>query len=277
MSMATSRPLNAPAHLTLARRTLARFGGLWLPPILINTFEGLAATPLASMGAQMVVLVSANLAGFLIEAGWIAMIGRALQGTAPGVRDFTDGVNRRWGTMLIGNFAFFALIAAAFAGFWAYGDVHYGAKTLMAWWNGLAHLAPAQFQAAFDPNHLAAPIQGWMFLFGAWMSVSGLIGFLLLYWQPLAVLANLSWWRAFGASASLVVRRFGLSLLFACMHAAVLFVGFTVATAGDPDHPLPALFGFMLMLVASAFFKILYSGVVADDRALLTPAVDTQA
>jgi hypothetical protein len=270
--MSTAAPRTAPELLALARSSLARWTALWMPPVAMNAFESLASAPLVSTAAQLLVGGTANLASFIIEAGWLAMIGQALRGERPTWQGFKDGVNARWGAMIVGNLVFLALLAAL-AGAIAYAAHHqYPFEGLKAWYQGFDHMSPAEQQAALNPDKLPPVVRGWLMAFMGWVVSAAVVAFLLLFWQPFVVLAGLPWWKAFGASVRLAVRRFRQAFGLGMLNAAALFAGLTVTTSGSEKNPLPALLGFAMLLVAMAFFKVVYAAVVLDSRGELAVA-----
>lgn len=265
---------SATELMAIARGTLSKWPALWLPPIFMNMAQSLSGIPLTTNTMQVVSALSANLGAMIINAGWLAMIGTAQQGERPTFASFMDGVNRRWGTMLVGSLAFLLLLGASLAAIAWYGETQYGSAALRTWYSGIAKMTPTELNAALQPDKLPAAVRDWMYLFMLWLASSAALTFLLIYWQPLAVIRNMPWWKAWLASVRLVFSRFGQTLAFAVLHLLAFMIGLSTTAGGGP---VLAIFGLTLLLFVSIFFKILYAAVVDDAYPEPGKALDVEA
>lgn len=252
--MATTNDL-----LARSRATMLKWPGLWLPALLTNAFQSLASMPLATMAAQAVVTVAANVAALFINAGWLRMIARALRDERPGMADFNSGVNDGWAPIVGGSLAFFALLGLLALALGLLGDHAYHFATLKAWYDHVQAAKPEQQQALLQPAAIPAAVRGWMTLATIWMLLCAAISFLLLLWQPLVIVEGLSWWRAWGRSARLALAQFGRLLLFAALNVVGFVLALTLMATGNELLALLGLFGLLVVLV---YFKILYTAVV---------------
>jgi hypothetical protein len=250
-----------PELLASAQATMMKWPALWLPPFMISALQLMAGGPYASEAAHGVVLVTANLGVFIIEAGWLAMIRQGIADKAPTMATFKQGVNAHWLSLVVGSLAFYGLVAAMLAMAFYLGEQRYGHAALTQWVMSIKDLPPDQLEARLQAQKLPPEVSGWATLATAWMGAAGLTGILLLYWQPLAVLRDLPWWRAWAGSVGLVFRRFGPTLAIALLQAVTMFVSLSVMLAGSPVF---AFLGLGMLLVAMIFFKIAYATVVAD-------------
>ncbi|MNL56405.1 hypothetical protein D3C87_1798970 [compost metagenome] len=107
-----------------------------------------------------------------------------------------------------------------------------------------------------------------------WLAGAALLTFSLLYWQPLVVLRDMPWWKAWGRSLRLVFARFGQTLGFAVMHAIAFLMGMSITAGGGA---IVAILGLTWLLFVTIFFKILYAAVVDDAYPLPGQAVDAEA
>lgn len=252
-----------------ARATMMRWPALWLPPILVNLFQSMASVPLSTQAAQGVVLFTAYMASFIIDAGWLAMIGKSLQDEAPRWADFKEGVNKYWGHLVAGHLVYLLLTGAALAGLAWYGDHQYGFQPLKAWYDSMMHLKPADLQAALEPSKIPPAVRGWMSLMTLWMVGVAAMTFLVLLWQPLVVLAGLSWWKAWGESVRLVFSHFFQVFGYALFHLGAFTFSLSIAASGTP---FLAVAGLTFMLFVTIYFKILYAALVASVYPPATPA-----
>lgn len=240
---------------------MMRWPVLWLPPILVNLFQSMASVPLSTQALQFMVLGTAYLAGFIIDAGWLAMIARALRDEAPRMADFKEGVNRYWGQLVAGHVVYLLILGATLAALAWYGDQHYGFQPLKTWYEAMMRLKPAELQAALEPTKIPVAVRGWMTLMTAWMIAVAGVTFLVLLWQPLVVLAGMSWWKAWGESVRLVFSRFFQIFGFALFHLGAFSLSLSIAASGSP---FLAVAGLTFMLFVTIYFKILYAGLVAE-------------
>ncbi|MEB3223888.1 MAG: hypothetical protein VKS61_17575 [Candidatus Sericytochromatia bacterium] len=262
--------------LDTARDTLASHPILWPPALTVILLQD-AMFPMAAQGgspAQALAGFCALLGAVLVGAGWLAMIGRALRGGGPTFRDFADGVNARWGSILLGTLCFWAVIAGLAGLAYAQGTRTYGLEALTTWFTALVKLGPEAQQAALDPARIPAAVVGWVYLATAWLVAATALHGLLLFWQPLVVLQGLGWLKAWAGSIGLVFRRFGqvvaVGLLF-----GVSMVGarFLIATM----HPLLAMVGVACHIVTVTYFTVVFAAVVEDEWPAHAPTTDTHA
>jgi hypothetical protein len=246
-----------------ARATMMRWPFLWMPPILVNLFQSMASVPMASQSMQWIVLACAYMASFIIDAGWLQMIGRAQKDQAPKFSDFNAGVNAHWGHLVAGHLVYFLLIGGFMAAIAWYGDQQYGFVPLKSWYDAMMALKPTELQAALEPSKIPVPVRGWMSLMTVWMAGVAALTFLLLFWQPLTVLTRLPWWKAWGASVRLVFKRFFQVLGYALLHVAAFSLALSIAASGTA---LLAVVGLTMLLFVTIYFKILYAAVVADEH-----------
>jgi hypothetical protein len=258
-----------PELLASAQATMMKWPALWLPPFMISALQLMAGGPYASEAAHGVVLITANLGVFIIEAGWLAMIREGLADKGPTMETFKQGANAHWGSLVFGSLAFYLLMAGMMALAFYVGEQHYGHAGLEKWIASVKDATPEQLEATLKAGKVPADVAGWATLATAWMGAAGLTGFALIYWQPLAVLRGLPWWRAWGGSVALLFRRPGQTLAVALLQAATMFLALTVLLGGNPIF---AFVGLGLLLVAMTYFKIAYAAVVADAY----PAVDAR-
>jgi hypothetical protein len=257
-----AEPMKSAAELmATARGTLTKWPALWLPPIFMNMAQSLSGIPLTNNALQAVSALTANLGAMIITAGWLAMIGVAQRDERPTYAAFMDGVNRRWGTVLAGSLVFLLLLGVSLAAIAWYGETQYGSATLRTWYAGIEKLTPAEMNAALQPDKLPGAVRNWMSLFMLWLASAAVMTFALIYWQPLAVLRDMPWWKAWLTSVRLVFSRFGQTLGFALLHLMAFVAGLTITAGGGP---VLAIFGLTMLLFVSIFFKILYAAVVND-------------
>ena len=251
---------------------MARWPSLWWPPVVVNGFESMAGVPMNSGAVQMTLLVTANLAGFIIGGGWLAMIAKGLEGEPPRWNDFKTGVNAHWLSLVTGNVVYLFLLGLVLLGLAAWGDAHYGQAALTSWIDHLQKMTPGEQQLALTPEHIPPAVRHWLMLLLAGIACWAVEAFLLLFWQPLVVLVGTRWWNGWALSIRLVFTRFGTVFRFAVLQALGLFTSLMFLAAGNG---FLAVAGFMLLLVVMIYFKILYAAVVRD--AYLTPRVDAKA
>jgi hypothetical protein len=247
--------------MATARATMTKWPALWLPPIFMNMAQSLAGIPLTSTMLQALSGLMANMGALFINAGWLAMIGAALKDEKPSMGVFTDGLNRRWAAVLFGTLAFVLLLGAGLAALYWYGDRTYGFQAVRAWFDAFQALPPEKVNEALQPDKLPLVVKRWMYLAMVWMTFAAGTTFMLLYWQPLAVLREMPWWKAWLSSIKLVFTRFGLTASFALLHL-IVFVAALSITAGR--SAFLALFGLTMLLFIEIYFKILYAAVVTD-------------
>lgn len=240
---------------------MMRYPALWMPPILVNLFQSMASVPMVSQSMQWVVLACAYMAAFIIDAGWLQMIGRAQKDEAPKFKDFNAGVNAHWGHLVAGHLVYFVLIAGLMAAIAWYGDQQYGFAPLKSWYDAMMALKPTELQAALEPSKIPAAVKGWMSLMTLWMTVVAGLTFLLLFWQPLVVLTRLPWWKAWGASVRIVFSRFFQVLGYGLFHLGAFALALSIAASGSA---FLAVIGLTFLLFVTIYFKILYAAVVAD-------------
>lgn len=252
---------HASELLARSRATLGKYPALWLPPIAINAFQSLAGVPMTNPAPQALVGVTAYMATFIIAAGWLQMIGVALKEERPGFKAFKEGVNAHWGHMVLGHVVFFLILGAALAALAWVGEQQYGFAPLMEWYKQLVAMTPAEQQAAVEPAALPAAVRGWMSLFLVGLGIGAVMTFLLLFWQPLVVLAGQPWWKAWGKSVQLVFRRFKLAFGFAALHGVLFFATLTLTASGNAFF---TIVGLTMLLFVTIFFKIAYAAVVVD-------------
>jgi hypothetical protein len=260
--------------LKTARATLTKWPSLWLPPLLINAFQSLAGMPMASWVTQAVVALCVNLAGFLIQGGWLSMIDRALQGETPRIEDFKGGVNRHGASLIGGNLVYFISMGGLLALFAWGGDRLYRLEALQAWVLAFSKLDAAHQQAMLEIQHLPAAIQGWFMLFALWLGVASILSFMLIYWQPLVVLRQVSWWRGWFFSAKITLSRFKMTLGFVVRELIACAVCLLFASSGNPLVGLMGLIAFIFVLI---YYKILYATVVRDVFPLPVTGIETPA
>ncbi|MEB3329708.1 MAG: hypothetical protein VKQ33_10795 [Candidatus Sericytochromatia bacterium] len=269
--MRTTSELLDTARLALARQPL-----LW-PPALLAVLLQDALFPLAARAgtpAQAGAALCAVLGAVLVGAGWLAMIGRALRGGEPGLQDFVDGVNARWGTILIGTVCFWAVILALAGLAYAQGSRSYGVEPLVAWVTALMKLPPEAQQAALEPGRIPAAVVGWMNLLAAWVATVTLVHALLLFWQPLVVLQGLGWLKAWAGSMGLAVRRVGQVLSLGALYLGAM-LGAQLLTA--TLHPVLVLAGVACHILTVAYFTVVFAAVVEDEWPAQAPTTDVRA
>ncbi|MDB5097139.1 MAG: hypothetical protein JWM80_1560 [Cyanobacteria bacterium RYN_339] len=249
---------------------MMKWPALWLPPFMMSALQLMAGGPYASDAAHGVVLVTANLGVFIIEAGWLAMIRQAVADKAPTMETFKEGVNAHWWPLVVGSLAFYAVMAGLLMLAVYLGEQRYGHVALEQWVQTIKDLPPDKLEAHLQTHQLPSAISGWAALVAAWVAAAGLTGLVLLFWQPLTVLRDLPWWRAWGASAKLLGSRLLQTLAIAILQGATLFLGVTVMLAGSPIF---AFLGLGMVLAAMTYFKIAYATVVAD----AFPPIDARA
>lgn len=247
--------------MAAARATMTKWPALWLPPIFMNMAQSLAGIPLTSTAAQGLIAVTANIGALMMNAGWLAMIGAAIAGQKPGFASFKDGLNRRWASILFGTLAFVLILGAGLALMLWYGDHTYHFEPLRRWFESFEKLPADKVNEALQPDKLPLVVKQWMSLLMVWMTYAASVVFVLLYWQPLCVLRDMPWWRAWGGSIKLVFTRFGMTAGFALFHL-IAFVAALSITAGR--SAFLALFGLTMLLFVEIYFKVLYATVVAD-------------
>ena len=257
--------------ITAAQATMLKWPAIWLPPFMISALQLMSSGPYMNAAAQGIVVVTTNLGVFLIEAGWVALIARALNNQPVRMEDFRAGVNKHWVSLVCGNLAFYILLAALLGVMAAAGNALYGMDSLEQWFKSIEGLSPEKLEAILKPDGLPAPIKGWLGLFAGWMALTVVASFLLLFWQPVVVLRGVGWWRGWLGSVRLVFTRFGQALVVALMNAALLFASLGVVTAGSA---VMALLGLGMLLLVMTYFKILYATFVADTW---PPPVDAHA
>jgi len=276
-SLPEPRVTPASDLLALARTTTGAWPALWLPPILSLLVQGLALGDYAHPAVHAVVATSACLAALLVEAGWLAMIGRALTGAAPTMDDFNQGVNARWLPILAGNVALIVGLGALAGAVYAIGDAQYGWKALQAWFDSIKDLPPEALRKAVDPEKLPAAVQGWFFDIAMGLGVAGLASLALTFWKALVVLGGRTWWAAFGGSVALVVRRFGFVVAASIAQVGGVLSANMWASGGNPVGGLFGLVGYMAITV---YFTVLYAAIARDSLPETPPdgpAVDTRA
>jgi hypothetical protein len=265
---------SAAELLASARATMTKWPALWLPPIFMNMAQSLSGIPLTSTVAQGMITVMANVGALMINAGWLAMIGAAIVDEKPNFSVFKDGLNRRWASILFGSMAFVLLLGLGLGlAFW-YGDHAYGFEPVRAWFNAFEKLPTEKVNDALQPDKLPLVVKQWMSLAMVWMTYAASVTFVLLYWQPLTVLRDMPWWRAWGASVKLVFTRFPMTAGFAVLHLIVFVAGLSI-TAGR--SAFLALFGLTILLFVEIYFKVLYATVVSDAYPQPGTQVDLQA
>jgi hypothetical protein len=252
---------SAAQLMAAARATMTKWPALWLPPIFMNMAQSLAAVPLTTHAAQAVSAVAANIGALLINAGWLAMIARAIKDESPNAATFFEGVNRRWGSILVGSLAFVGILGAALAAIAVWGDHRYGLAPLQAWFDAFQKLPADKVADALQPEKLPLVVKQWMYLLMVWMTFASGLTFLLLFWQPFTVIGDMPWYKAWVASVRLVFTRFGMALLFAVLHLIAFAAGLSITTGGNA---LLALFGLTVLLFVSIYFKTLYAHAVSD-------------
>lgn len=266
-----------PDILATARRTLAEHPVLWAPALLMLLLQD-AVLPLAAQGAgalpQALAGLCAALGAVLVGAGWLAMVGRALRGGEPALQDFVDGVNARWGSLLLGTIAYAALIAGLAGLAFAQGDRVFGIDALVSWFKHLLELTPEQQRAALSPTRIPPAVEGWVNLVAAWLAAVAVVNTLLLFWQPLVVLQGLGWLSAWVGSAGLVMRRFGQVIALGGLEiGATLGSRLLIATL----NPVAVVLGVAVHIVAVAFFLTVYATVVEDEWPAHAPRTDLRA
>jgi hypothetical protein len=252
---------SAAQLMAAARATMTKWPALWLPPILMNMAQSLAAVPLTTHAAQAVTAVAANVAALLVNAGWLAMIARAIRDERPTATSFFEGVNRRWGSILVGSLVFILILGAALAAIAVWGDHQYGSQPLRAWFDAFEKLPADKVADALRPEKLPLVVKQWMYLLMVWMTFAGGLTFVLLFWQPFTVIGDMPWYKAWLASVRLVFTRFGMAALFAVLHLIAFMAGLSIITGGNA---LLALFGLTMLLFVSIYFKTLYAQAVSD-------------
>jgi hypothetical protein len=236
---------------------------------MISALQLMAGGPYASEAAHGMVLLTTSLGVFIIEAGWLAMIREALAEKAPTMETFKEGVNAHWMALVFGSLAFYALLIGLMLAAVYLGEQRYGHEGLERWVATIKDLKPEQLEVKLRNQPLPPDVAGWSALLVGWMGAATLSGLLLLFWQPLAVLRNLPWWRAWAGSVQLLFRRFGQALAIAILQAASVFLSVSVMFGGSPIF---AFLGLGMLLATMTYFKIAYATVVADAY----PAVDAR-
>lgn len=244
-----------------ARQAMTRYTALWMPPIATNTLQMLTLARPGSALAQGVIAMTAGIAALMIEAGWLEMIGRALKGEPPTMKDFAHGINARWVPIIVGNLAFVLIVSALFGAAFAWGEQQWSSKAVIEWYQALQALPTAEQAAALQPEKLPAAVRGWLNLFMAWVLAASALGLALIAWQPFCVIGRMSWWRAWGASIRLVFKRFPAIFGFGVLQVASLFIALTLGASGQF---IGGILGAMMLLMVTIYFKVLYSAAVID-------------
>jgi hypothetical protein len=257
--------------LKAAQATMLKWPAIWLPTFMISALQLMASGPYMNVVAQGFVMLTTNMGVFLIEAGWLSIIARALNEQPIRMEDFQTGVNQHWASFVAGNIAFYLLIAGLFGGAIAIGNSLYGMDGIEHWVKGLEGLTPEKLNAMLRPELVPAPVKGWMSLMAVWMGLVVLTAFLLLFWQPVVALRGVGWWRGWLGSMTLVFNRFPQALAVAVLHLFMLIVSLGIVTAGSA---LSAMLGLCMLLLVTTYFKALYATFVFD---AWPPAVDAHA
>jgi hypothetical protein len=206
--------------------------------------------------------LAAVLAATIIAAGWYAMMARVLRGGSATFRDFVDGVNARWLSILSGTIVYWLLLAALGAiAFW-HGQQTYGVETLVNWFKSLLELSPAQQQAALELSKIPQAVIGWLNLAALWVSGVAVLNALLVFWQPLVVLQGQRWTAAWIGSAGLFFRRFGQVIFIGVLHIGSLVLArLLIATL----NPLLMMVGVALQMLSVTYFSLVYATMVEDE------------
>lgn len=257
--------------LAAAQATMMKWPALWLPACLISALQLMAGGPYVNMAAQVTVLITSNLGAFVAEAGWLALIKRAVKDEPVHMEDFKAGVNRYWASLIMGNVAFYLLLGALLGVTVAAGDALYSRVALEHWYAGLKDIPPEKLDAMLRPDLLPPKVQGWMGLFAGWMAVTTLLGYLLLFWEQVVVMRGVGWWHGWLGSMKLALSRFRQTIVLVALHALVLFSSLVVLSSGSA---VGAMLGLGMLLLIMTYFKILYATLVADTW---PPAVDAVA
>jgi hypothetical protein len=187
------------------------------------------------------------------------------------MEDFKAGVNAHWLSLVAGNLAFYMFLALMLVGVFLAGDQLYGRAGLEQWMRSVQDLPPGRFSEAMQPEKVPQAVQGWLSLFTGWMGAAAATSFVLMLWQPLVVLRDVGWMRAWLGSLRLVILRFPQALAIAILHMGAIVTCFAVLLAGSP---VAALLGLGMLLAMTTFFKIVYATLVAD---AITPVIDAHA
>lgn len=238
-----------------ARAAFWRWPILWLPPLMAQALQALAGGPYQDVGVQWLMLLMALGGSFLIQAGWVAMIVAALKGERP-VLAFVEGVNRHWASFLVGNAAFFICVGAMAAAFVAYGEQQLGHAELKAYVDGFQGLDESALRARLKPEAVPKSVQAWANLVALWALSAGAFALLLSFWQPLAVAAELPWYRAWWRSLVMAFRQAPRLLGVGALHAASLLMALMALAGGGP---VLGFVGVLALLSVIAFFKLVYA------------------
>lgn len=258
------------------RSALSRNPSLWLPAFAIILLQD-AILPLGiqhGTPAPLIGALAAALAAAMLGAGWYALMARVLRGGTATFRDFIDGVNARWLSIVTGTIVYWLLLAATAAIAFAYGQRFIGVEPLLAWFKPLLELSPTQQQAALDPTRIPPPVLEWMNVAALWVTAVVLLNALLLFWQPLVVLQGQRWTAAWIGSAGLCLRRMGQVLLIGSMHLGTLiFARLLIATL----NPLVMMAGVAVYMFAVAYYTLVYATVVEDEWPVQVNQTDIRA
>jgi len=257
------------------RNALTQNPLLWMPAFAILLLQD-AILPLGvqqGRAPQLLGALAAVLAATMITAGWYAMVARVLRGGNATLRDFVDGVNARWLSIVSGSIVYWLVLAALGAiAFW-YGQRTYGFETLVSWFRSLLELSPAQQQAALELSQIPPTVIGWLNLAAIWFSAVAGINALLVFWQPLVVLQGQRWTAAWIGSAGLLFRRFGQVLFIGALHiGSLLLARLLIATL----NPAFMIVGVALQMLSITYFSIVYATVVEDEWPVTATQTDVR-
>lgn len=267
---------NTHQILKETRTALGRSPILWLPAFAIILLQD-AILPLGVQHGSPAPLLGATfaaLAAAMLGAGWYALMARVLRGGHATFRDFVDGVNARWVSIVAGTLTYWLLLAATGTIAFAYGQRVIGVEPLVAWFKPLLDLAPAQQQAALDPTKIPASVIEWMNIAAVWVTVVLLLNALLIFWQPLVVLQGQRWTAAWIGSAGLSLRRLGQVISLGSLHlGSLVFARLLIATL----NPVVMMAGVAIYMFSVTYFTLVYATVVEDEWPVQANQTDVRA
>ncbi|MEB3285336.1 MAG: hypothetical protein VKN33_08630 [Candidatus Sericytochromatia bacterium] len=249
---------------------------MWLPGFAVILLQD-ALFPLGLQHGRLPHLMgalAAAVAATMLLAGWYALMARVLRGGVATFRDFIDGINARWMTMVAGTCVYWLLIGSLAAIIFWYGQRSIGLDPLLAWFKPLLELPTAQQQAALEPSRIPRAVIEWMNLAAIWVSLVVALNALLVFWAPLAILQGQRWTAAWLGSAGLCLRRLGQVIAIGTLHiGSLLFARILMASF----QPLTVMAGVALYMFSLTYFTMVYATVVEDEWPVDAKQTDLRA